>query len=67
MCIQILFKLMKVMLQVCDQKVGFYITEAIRNAISSLPCETVFIEAETTDALALVLIKDSPYTGIVNY
>lgn len=53
-------------LQVCNEKVGFYITEAIKNAIS-IPCETSFIDADRVDSLALVLKKHGQYTGVVNY
>ncbi|XP_017765685.1 PREDICTED: glutamate receptor ionotropic, delta-2-like [Eufriesea mexicana] len=53
--------------QVCTEKVGFYLTEAIKDGISGLPCETAHIEADKIDSLALVLNKDSPYTGLVNY
>ncbi|XP_050480786.1 uncharacterized protein LOC126868881 [Bombus huntii] len=53
-------------LQVCNEKVGFYITEAIKNAIN-IPCETSFIDADRVDSLALVLQKHGQYTGVVNY
>ncbi|CAK9804446.1 Glutamate receptor ionotropic, delta-2 [Anthophora quadrimaculata] len=53
--------------QVCTERVGFYVTEVIRNAITSLPCETVYIEANKVDSLAIILGKASPYTRAVNY
>lgn len=45
---------------------GFYIAEAIKNAIN-IPCETSFIDADRVDSLALVLKKHGQYTGVVNY
>lgn len=53
--------------QVCSEKVGFYVTEAIQNAMDRVPCEVAYIEAGKLDSLALVLNKGSPYTGLVNY
>lgn len=53
--------------QVCSGTVGFYITEAIKNAMSYVPCHVSYIEADRIDSLALALRKGSPYTGLVNY
>ncbi|XP_076677003.1 glutamate receptor ionotropic, delta-2 isoform X2 [Andrena cerasifolii] len=53
--------------QVCSGTVGFYITEAIKNAMSYVPCHVSHIEADRIDSLALALRKGSPYTGLVNY
>ncbi|CAL7936743.1 unnamed protein product [Xylocopa violacea] len=54
-------------MQVCNENVGFYVTEAIKDAISTVPCETVYVEAGSVDNLALILNKGSQYTGAVNY
>ncbi|XP_034196676.2 glutamate receptor ionotropic, delta-1 [Osmia lignaria lignaria] len=54
-------------LQVCTEKVGFYVTQVLKDAMGSIPCEVVDIEASRFDSLALVLNKGSPYTGIINY
>ncbi|XP_076619997.1 glutamate receptor-like [Colletes latitarsis] len=53
--------------QVCSEKVGFYVTEVIQNAMDRVPCEIVYIEAGKLDSLALVLNKGSSYTGLINY
>ncbi|KAF3420071.1 hypothetical protein E2986_12355 [Frieseomelitta varia] len=53
--------------QVCSEKVGFYISEAIKKAASPLPCVVASIEADRIDNLGLILKKDSQYTGVVNY
>ncbi|KAG6803285.1 glutamate receptor 3 isoform X1 [Apis mellifera caucasica] len=53
--------------QVCNEKVGFYLTKAIMNAMTTIPCKTVYIKASGIDSLALILTKRSPYTGLVNY
>ncbi|XP_076760312.1 putative glutamate receptor [Xylocopa sonorina] len=54
-------------MQVCNENVGFYVTEAIKDAISTMPCETVYVEAGSIDNLALILNKGNQYTGAVNY
>ncbi|KAK2576887.1 hypothetical protein KPH14_005512 [Odynerus spinipes] len=54
--------------QVCQEKVAFYTTEVIKNAISTyLPCKVNFIETGRSDSLAMALPKDSPFTGVLNY
>ncbi|XP_017890616.2 glutamate receptor 2-like [Ceratina calcarata] len=52
---------------VCTEKVGFYVTEAIKDAMGRIPCDTVFIEAGEVDSLSMVLNKGSQYTQFVNY
>nr|XP_012138436.1 PREDICTED: glutamate receptor ionotropic, delta-2-like [Megachile rotundata] len=54
-------------LKVCSEKVGFYVTRALKDAMGSMPCEVVDIDASTFDSMALVLPKHSPYTNIINY
>ncbi|XP_015428977.1 PREDICTED: glutamate receptor ionotropic, delta-1-like [Dufourea novaeangliae] len=53
--------------QVCSGKVGFYVTEVIKDAIGHTPCEVAYIEANKIDSLAIALRKGSPYTGLMNY
>ncbi|XP_014467502.1 PREDICTED: uncharacterized protein LOC106740710 [Dinoponera quadriceps] len=53
--------------QVCEKKnVAFYTTEMMANAVE-LQCKTVFIETGKADSMGIVLRKESPYTGIMNY
>ncbi|CAD1478680.1 unnamed protein product [Heterotrigona itama] len=47
------------MIIVCSEKVGFYISEAIKKAASPLPCVISSIEADRIDNLGLILKKNS--------
>ncbi|XP_011142833.2 glutamate receptor ionotropic, delta-1-like [Harpegnathos saltator] len=53
--------------QICEEKkVAFYTTEVLKNAVHE-HCKTVFIETGKSDSIAMILRKESPYTGILNY
>lgn len=45
---------------------AFYTTEVSKNAVN-LQCKVAFIETGKADSMAMVLRKESPYTGIMNY
>ncbi|XP_078048988.1 glutamate receptor ionotropic, delta-2 [Augochlora pura] len=53
--------------QVCTEKVGFYITEAIVNSLSRMPCAIEYIEANRIESLAIILNKRSPYRQVIDY
>nr|XP_033321565.1 glutamate receptor ionotropic, delta-2-like isoform X1 [Megalopta genalis] len=53
--------------QVCTEKVGFYVTEAIVSSLSRMPCAIEYIEANRIESLAIVLNKRSPYRQVINY
>ncbi|OXU28208.1 hypothetical protein TSAR_008341 [Trichomalopsis sarcophagae] len=49
-------------LQVCDERVGFYASEAVLKGVSGyIPCTLTYIETGQFECLALALRKRSPY------
>lgn len=55
-------------MQVCNEKVGFYSSDAILRGVSGhIPCSLTYIVTGQFECLALGLAKRSPYLSSINY
>lgn len=63
-----MFRKSKSLFKVCDERVGFYTSDANFRGVSDyVPCALTFIETGQYECLTMAVAKQSPYITSLNF